>query len=103
MPMTGDLYPFTQKNVDNSPNTSGNYALYRDGTLIYYGMASGRFSTIRVRLQRHKRGDEGACTRRATHYRREIRQDAEARERQLLREYYAIYGRLPECNDQLPV
>ena len=103
MPITGDRYPFTKKNVDLSPNESGVYALYLGDALIYYGQGSGRFSTIRTRLRSHQRGAEGPCTKKATFYRREVRSDAEARERQLLHEYHRQYGRLPECNDVLPV
>ena len=93
-------YPLTQQNVDSSPNNIGVYELYDGETIIYIGRASGT-DTIRKRLQSHKRGDEGACTQRATNYRREICNNPISRETELLEEYKRIHGKLPRCNERI--
>ncbi len=100
MPITGDKYPFTEENVNNSPAEHGVYALYDGDVTIYIGRASGEGVTIRSRLQSHHRGDEGPCTEAATHYRREVTSRPIARESELLDEYEENYGRLPRCNDR---
>lgn len=102
MPIGGDRYPFTKENVDKAPANHGVYALYVGNETTYIGRADGIGVTIRSRLQAHQRGDEGTCTQQATHYRREIREDAAAREAFLLQEYFTANGRLPRCNDRLP-
>jgi excinuclease UvrABC nuclease subunit len=101
MTISGDLYPFTQENVDVSPEDQGVYALYDNDVTIYIGKASQN-DTIRKRLQAHKRGDEGKCTQSATHYRREVTNYATTREQELLREYKQSYGKLPRCNEVMP-
>jgi hypothetical protein len=99
MPISGDLYPFTEENVNKSPDQPGVYALYQNAELTYYGMSQ---TSVRSRLQRHHAGAEGPCTKAATHYRREITTAAEAprREQELLLEYQRLHGRLPRCNDR---
>lgn len=102
MPIQGDLYPFTDNNVNQAPAQAGVYALYRDGALTYIGRAQGGSTTIRSRLQDHKAGRDGPCTQQSTHYKREVTQNAAAREKQLLEEYYRQHGKLPLCNDVMP-
>ena len=68
MPIGGKTYPFTQENVDGSPDTPGVYTLLKNGSVNYIGMST---ASIRSRLQSHRRGDDGACTKGSTHYRRE--------------------------------
>ena len=97
MPVAGNKYPFTKKNVDGSPESPGVYALYDEGEVIYYGKAT---ASIRDRLQAHKRGDEGRCTQQATHYKRELTSRPTARERELLAAYKAKHGRYPRCNER---
>jgi excinuclease UvrABC nuclease subunit len=94
-------YEFTSKNVDHAPDKPGVYALYYGDEIIYYGWAQGDTVTIRSRLQSHKSGREGACTEKATHYRREVTDNAEEREKQLLLEYRQQHGRLPRCNAKI--
>ena len=100
MPIRGNLYRFTDKNIDNAPTDSGVYTLYRYGELIYIGKAAG-IGGIRSRLRSHKRGDEGRCTQRTTSYRRERCRDPLAREIYLQEEYLRKYRRLPRCNDRI--
>jgi hypothetical protein len=101
MPITGDKYPFTPENVNRSPIAKGVYALYEDDVTINIGKGDGE-NGIRARLQSHKRGDEGPCTKNASHYRREVCPDPTAREREMLQEYKRTHGRLPRCNDVMP-
>jgi hypothetical protein len=100
MPISGDRYAFTEKNVNNAPDEHGVYALYDGDILIYYGRASGDGVTICSRLQSHFRGDEGPCTQGATHYRREVTESPKHREKELLDEFEATFGRLPRCNER---
>ena len=99
MPINGEQYPFTQQNVDASPDSQGVYELLQNGVTTYYGSAT---ATIRSRLQSHKAGYEGPCTQYSTHYKREVCSNPRERERQLLQEYVQRYGRLPRCNDVMP-
>lgn len=98
MAISGDKYPFTQENVDKSPTSAGVYALYDGDVTIYIGKGDGT-NGIRARLQAHKRGDEGSCTKGASHYRREVCSDPTSRERELLLEYRRAHGELPRCNE----
>jgi excinuclease UvrABC nuclease subunit len=101
MPITGKFYEFNDENISRSPTDNGVYALY-DGNrnTIYIGKAEGE-DGIRNRLQRHKRGDEGACTQDAKYYRREICDNPASREEELLIEYRLEHNRLPICNERV--
>ncbi len=99
MPINGDKYDFSQKNVDGSPEQPGVYALFAGGELIYYGKAD---NSIRTRLQSHKAGREGRGTQIADTYMREPCTNPSVRERQLLIEFRNAYGRLPRCNEVMP-
>jgi len=100
MPISGDKYEFTAKNVNKAPEGHGVYALYDGDILIYYGRAAGDGVTIRSRLQSHYAGNEGSCTKGATHYRRETTNSPKHREKELLDEFEAKVGRLPRCNER---
>ena len=100
MPISGDSYPFTQDNVNKAPAQHGVYQLEEGSEITYIGRASGDGVTIRSRLQSHYRGDEGPCTKAATHYQREVTNRPIAREKELLDEYVRQHGRLPACNDR---
>ena len=101
MAISGKEYPFSQKNVDQSPTDDGVYALYDEGVTIYIGRGDGT-NGIRARLQAHKRGDEGKCTQGASDYRREVCNNTVTRERKLLQEYKTAHGVLPRCNNVMP-
>ncbi len=101
MALSGDKRSFTKENVDNSPTADGVYALYDDGVTIYIGKGDGE-NGIRARLQAHKRGDEGSCTKNASHYRRETCSNPTTKEKALLQEYKDANGKLPRCNDIMP-
>lgn len=98
----GDRFRFIPDNVDKAPDEAGVYALYKENELIYYGRAQGNSVTIRTRLQAHLRGDDGSCTRNATHYRREVCSNPVSREKELLEEYKkSNSGKLPKCNERI--
>jgi hypothetical protein len=97
MPIAGDVIPFTEANVDSSPAQSGVYALFDGKAVVYYGCSD---TSIRGRLQCHLRGDEGPCTRGASHYKREVTSKPKAREKELLDAFKAANGRLPRCNEK---
>jgi len=95
-------YVFTQDNIDKSPTDGGIYALYDGNITIYIGKGDG-VDGIRARLQAHKRGDEGNCTKRATHYYVEVCSNPQSRARAELQAYRQAYdGRRPRCNNIIP-
>lgn len=102
MSITGNKYAFSQENVNIAPDEHGVYALYDGDVTIYIGRASGKDVTIRSRLKSHKSGNEGPCTKGATHYKREVTSYPVSRESELIEEYDEQYGRLPRCNDRRP-
>lgn len=92
----------TPQNLSRAPAQAGIYVLYERGIIIYVGRAQGGNSTIRNRLQSHRAGREGPCTRNFTHYRYETTRADVTRERELLRAYRQRHNRLPRCNDRMP-
>jgi hypothetical protein len=101
MPIRGGKVRFIKENVDRAPADRGVYALYDGDELIYIGRAKGGSETLRSRLQSHLRGDEGACTQRATHYQQQHCVDPVGREVALQEEFEATYGDLPRCNERI--
>jgi len=84
----GKKYDFNQKNVDNSPDEDGVYGLVRgqQETIVYIGQGN-----IRDRLKSHFRGDNPCITReKPTEYYREVCDDPEAREKELLDSYSTL-------------
>lgn len=102
MTISGKKYPFTDDNVNAAPQKHGVYELCEDNETTYIGRASGDGVTIRSRLQSHKSGREGPCTKRASHYKREVTSSPVSREKELISEYFNRHGRLPRCNDRRP-
>jgi len=99
VPITGELYAFTDEDIDRAQIYNGVYALYNSSVeTIYIGKAEGE-NGIRGRLQVHKRGDEGQCTQQALFYRFEVCSDPAGREEILLLEFELNYGELPPCNE----
>ena len=98
MSIKGDSYSFTDANIDRAPDSPGVYQLSENGTVIYIGMSK---RSIQTRLRAHKAGSEGACTKKATTYKRETTtaERAETYEAELLTEYKKLHsGKLPSCN-----
>ena len=102
MPNEDSRYANNEKNLKNAPKSHGVYTLYEGKRLIYIGRAAGKDVTINSRLNSHASGNEGACTKAFTSYRREESANAEAREKELLEEYQqANNGQLPACNERV--
>jgi len=99
MPVSGDTYSFTERDILRAPIGKGVYSLHKGGETIYIGKAEGE-GGIRARLMAHMRGDEGTCTKQATTYRYELHRNPAAREDELLLEYRYAHGRLPLCNER---
>ncbi|MGA2367384.1 MAG: hypothetical protein ABSF74_02275 [Dehalococcoidia bacterium] len=99
MAIAGNKYPFSQENVDKTPESMGIYELFDGDTIIYIGLAPGQGDTIRKRLQAHKRGDQGSGTKNATHYKREICNHPIARQKEEQAEFMKANGKLPRCNE----
>ena len=90
--------PFTAEGVSLAPRAPGIYMLYRSGRLIYVGMAERR-GGIRAKLEAHRRGDHGACTRAATAFLYELAADPARAQREYLLARMARHGgRPPLCN-----
>ena len=98
MTLQGERYRFSDDDIAHAPERSGIYVLYNGPQIIFIGKATGK-STIKSKLQSHKRGNEGPCTRHATHFVREISPSPANREHDLLQEYKNLYLRLPACNE----
>ena len=96
---TGTLFAFNYLLVSNAPALAGVYVLHQHGQVIYIGKAE---RSIRTRLVSHFNGSEGPCTQSATHFEYELSSSPAAREKQLLQQYVARFGRLPRCNDRMP-
>jgi len=91
---------FTAVNVALAPAAPGVYLLYRGPQVIYIGVAAYG-TTIRERLQRHQRGEEGPCTQAASEFEYEATSDPLARYRVHLRAYFERSGgQVPSCNER---
>ena len=77
--------------IDVSPTEPGVYLLYRDGRLIYIGVAVNGAS-IRQELARHLGGARGDCTREATAFAYELTPDPRARYRRYLSMHRERHG-----------
>ena len=88
--------PFTEESIALAPASRGIYQLYRDGEVIYAGMA---LASLRRELESHRRGQLGECTRAAGGFLYKVAADPEEALRDYLRTYMACNGaRLPPCN-----
>ena len=98
MPLGDKLFCASKSNLESTPESTGVYVLYLDGTIIYIGRADGGSHTIKSCLADHKEGHEGACTQRFTHYTREVTMNVTARYNDLLEHYERKFGTFPDCN-----
>jgi hypothetical protein len=89
--------PFTEACIAAVPASCGIYRLYRDGKVIYAGMAT---KSLRRELGSHRRGERGECTCAASGFLYEVTADPEGALRDYLVTYMAHHGaRLPRCNE----
>ena len=100
MTIGGETCIFSALGTGIAAEAHGVYALYDMGELIYIGRADGEGVTIRSRLRSHLRGDEGPCTKAATHFRQEPHFYPVSREKELIDEHLLSFKQLPKCNDR---
>jgi len=92
-------WPFTDAAIDLSPAAPGVFLLYRDGRLIYIGLAVNG-SGIRQELESHRRG-AGTGTSDATAFTYEPSADPRALHQRYLNLHRQRYGgRLPPANER---
>jgi hypothetical protein len=90
--------PFTASLIKIAPDTTGVFALWQDGGVIYLGKASAGEATIRnalsAQFEARKWGSVGAmrCS-------WEVVEDADKRHSELLHEFEAAHRCLPLWND----
>ncbi|HEY2336372.1 MAG TPA: hypothetical protein VGI18_03295 [Burkholderiales bacterium] len=90
--------PFTAPLVAAAPETSGVFALWQDGAIVYYGKASSGGATIRSALDAHLCG-RSFQSERPTRCSWEIADDPEPRYRELIAEFEHAHQRAPRWND----
>ena len=90
--------PFTEALIQAAPDTTGVFALWQNGGVIYLGKASAGCATIRnallAQLEARRLGERSLirCN-------WEVAEDADARHRELLHEFEAAHRCLPLWND----
>lgn len=93
-------WPFTEAAIDLSPALPGVYFLYRDGRLVYIGLAVNG-SGIRQELESHRRGARGIGTSECTAFTYESASDPRALHQHYLGLHRARYGgRVPPANQR---
>ena len=90
--------PFTEPLIAAAPDTSGVFALWQDGAVIYYGKASSGSATIRSALDGHLSGRRFSAEK-PTRCSWEIAEDPERRHAELLAEFEHTHQRMPRWND----
>ena len=90
--------PFTEALIEAAPNTTGVFALWQNGGVIYLGKASAGAATIRNALlgQLQARQLSEASFIRCSW---EVADDADRRHRELLHDFEAAHHCLPLWND----
>jgi hypothetical protein len=90
--------PFTESLISAAPDTTGVFALWQNGGVIYLGKASAGSATIRKALGEQFQGRRWSdpLTTRCSW---EIAEDADKRHRELLHEFEAAHRCLPLWND----
>jgi hypothetical protein len=90
--------PFTAALVAAAPDTSGVFALWHNGAVVYYGKALSGAATIRSALDAHFRGRSFSAER-PTRCSWEIADDPEQRYAKLMSEFEIAHQRMPRWND----
>ncbi len=101
MTIAADKIQFTETNINEAHAEAVVYVLYEGETNIYFGRAQGGDVTVRSRLEDHRAGREGPCTKNATGFKVEITSSAVTREKELLEEYKSTHASLPRCNEKV--
>jgi len=98
MPVRGPRHEFTRAVLSDAPDAPGAYALLEGETVVFYGSAFGGTITLRTCLGEHFFRLRPLGGHSATHCAWEISLDPAARERDLLEEHRAQFGRPPRLN-----
>ena len=98
MSIKSQSVPFTESLIQVAPDTTGVFALWQDGGVIYIGKASVGAATIRKALsaQFKARKVSGLAAKRCSW---EVADDADRRHSELLREFEATHRCVPLWND----
>jgi len=91
--------PFTASLIEAAPDTTGVFALWQDGGVIYLGKASVGDATIRNALSGQLQARLFNDTSSGVRVSWEIVDDADKRHRELLHEFEAAHRCLPLWND----
>ena len=94
--------PFTESLIAAAPDTTGVYALWQNGGVIYLGKASAGEATIRKALGEQFEGrkwNDTPAVMRITRVSWEVVEDADKRHSELLHEFEAAHRCLPLWND----
>ncbi len=97
MPISGTLYPWDKINVLLVKDEAATFALFHNNKLIYIGSTSNlQEEFLHFWKTKFKDNPQLKVT---NNYKREYRDDYKKREKELLKEFLAKYGKLPKCND----
>jgi hypothetical protein len=94
--------PFTESLIDAAPDTTGVFALWQNGGVIYLGKASDGSATIRKALSEQfnaRKWTDRVVDLRAMRCSWEVADDPDQRYRELLREFEAAHHCVPLWND----
>jgi hypothetical protein len=91
--------PFTASLIEAAPNTTGVFALWQDGGVIYLGKASVGDATIRKALSAQLHARLSNETSLGVRVSWEVADDADTRHSELLHEFEAAHRCLPLWND----
>jgi hypothetical protein len=97
MSITNPNLPFTAPLIAAAPDTSGVFALWQGGAIVYYGKASSGAATIRSALDDHFKGHCFGGERLRCSW--EIADNPESRYRELMTEFENAHQRMPRWND----
>jgi len=95
-------FPFTESLISAAPDTTGVYALWQNGGVIYLGKASAGAATIRKALSAQldaRKWNDTPAEMRVTRCSWEVVDDADKRHTELLHEFEAAHRCLPLWND----
>jgi hypothetical protein len=95
-------FAFTEALISAAPDTSGVFALWQNGGVIYLGKASAGSATIRKALGGQLEGrkwNDTPAVMRVTRCSWEVVEDADKRHSELLHEFEAAHHCLPLWND----
>jgi hypothetical protein len=98
MAINNGCVPFTSSLISRAPETSGVFALWQSGGIVYYGTASSGSATIRQALDGQFRA-RSLSERRVSGCSWEVAPDPQARLRELMREYELAHRCMPLWND----